>query len=90
MNSRWVKTEITNARKREIAENRRVLFPIRLVSIKKIQAWEFFYARIGEDLVDEILAYNIPDFSDWKNHDSYQKAFQKLTVDLTAEVPTKP
>jgi hypothetical protein len=87
MNSKWVKTEITNARKREIAEDRRVLFPVRLVSIKKIQAWKFFYARIGEDLADEILEYHIPDFSDWKNHDSYQKALQKLIGDLKTGGP---
>ena len=31
MNSEWVKTEIANARQREIKEKKRVLFPIRLV-----------------------------------------------------------
>jgi hypothetical protein len=31
MESEWVKTEIANARKREVRDNRRLLFPIRLV-----------------------------------------------------------
>ena len=31
MNSDWVKTEIFNAREREVAEKKRKLFPVRLV-----------------------------------------------------------
>jgi hypothetical protein len=27
----------------------------------------------------------IPDFSNWKDHDSYQTAFQRLVKDLKAE-----
>jgi len=33
----------------------------------------------------EIREFFIPDFSDWKNHDSYQKAFQRLLKDLKAD-----
>jgi len=29
--------------------------------------------------------YHIPDFSNWKDHDSYQQAFQRLVKDLKAE-----
>jgi len=37
MASEWVKTEIAQARKREISENRRVLFPIRLCSFETLR-----------------------------------------------------
>ena len=39
MNSRWVETEIAAARKREIREGRRVLFPISLVPFAHIRDW---------------------------------------------------
>jgi hypothetical protein len=42
MKSRWVETEIIKARKREVTEKRRVLFPIRLVPFKVIQDWKCF------------------------------------------------
>jgi hypothetical protein len=44
--------------------------------------------KIGGGSAREIREYFIPDFSDWKNHDNYQKAFQRLLSDLKAEGPT--
>jgi uncharacterized protein YjbI with pentapeptide repeats len=85
MNSEWVKTEIRKARKRERTEKKRVLFPVRLVSFEAIRDWELFYADEGKDLAVEIREYYIPDFSDWKNHDSYAKGFQNLLRDLKTE-----
>jgi len=85
MNSEWVKTEIRKARKRERTEKKRVLFPVRLVSFEAIRDWELFDADEGKDLAVEIREYYIPDFSDWKNHDSYAKAFQNLLRDLKTE-----
>ncbi len=38
----------------------------------------------GIDLAEEIRQYFIPDFSNWKDHDSYQAAFQRLVGDLKA------
>jgi hypothetical protein len=32
-----------------------------------------------------VLSKFIPDFSNWKDHDSYQTAFQRLVKDLKAE-----
>jgi len=84
MTSHWVKTEIASARKRELQEGRRVLFPVRLVAFAAIQAWECFDADTGQDLAAEIRSYFIPDFSDWKDHDSYQKTFDGLLRDLKA------
>lgn len=89
MSSEWVKTEIAKARKRELRDNRRVLFPIRLVPFETLRDWECFDADAGKDSAREIREYFIPDFSDWKNHDSYQEAFQRLISDLEAR-DTKP
>jgi len=85
MKSAWVETEIAKARKREVRNARRVLFPVRLVDFQALQDWEFFDADTGKDSAREIREFFIPDFSDWKNHGSYQKAFQRLLRDLKAE-----
>ena len=87
--SERVKTEIANARKREVRDpegvlKRRVLFPIRLAPFETLRDWECFDADTGKDSAREIREYFIPDFSNWKNHDSYQEAFQRLISDLKA------
>src|SRR5262249_36225505 len=78
INSSWVKTEIAKARKREIAEKRQVLFPIRLVNFEVLRQWECFDADAGTDSAKEIREYFIPDFSNWKDHNSYLEAFKRL------------
>jgi len=85
MKSPWVKTEIRKARKREIEEKRRVLFPVSIVPFTDIRTWDSFYADEGIDLAEEIREYYIPDFSDWKNHDSYAEGLKKLLGGLKAE-----
>jgi hypothetical protein len=85
MESEWVKTEIANARRREVREKRRVLFPIRLVPFETLRDWECFDADTGKDSAREIREFYIPDFSNWKNLDSYQEAFQRLINDLKAK-----
>jgi hypothetical protein len=82
MESEWVKTEISKARKREIREGKRVLFPIRLCSFETLRDWECFDADAGKDSAREIREYFIPDFSNWKDHDSYKLAFDRLLKDL--------
>jgi len=84
MESEWVTTEIRRARKVEREENRRKLFPIRLVNFDAIQKWECFDADSGKDLAAEVREYYIPDFSNWKDHDSFEAAFSKLLRDLRA------
>jgi uncharacterized protein YjbI with pentapeptide repeats len=84
MESEWVKTEIAKARKREVRDKRKVLFPISLVPFKAIEDWECFDADTGKDSAREIREYFIPDFSNWKDHDSYQVAFTRLIADLKA------
>lgn len=88
INSKWVKDEIRRARKAEVRENRRKLFPIRLVDFSTLQAWECFDADLAEDLAAEIRQYFIPDFSNWKDHDSFEAAFARLLKDLKAEAST--
>ena len=85
MNSEWVKTEIAKARKREVKEGKRVLFPVRLVEFDVLRDWECFDGDTGKDSAREIREYFVPDFSNWKDHDSYQTAFQRLVSDLKAE-----
>ena len=85
MSSEWVKTEIAKARKREVKEGKRVLFPVRLVGFEALRDWECFDGDTGKDSAREIREYFIPDFSNWKDHDSYQTAFQRLVKDLKAE-----
>src|SRR5712691_8812686 len=85
MHSEWVETEISKARKREKREARRMLFPVRLVDFETLRQWECFDADTGKDSAREIREYYVPDFSTWKNHDSYQKEFARLLRDLKAE-----
>ena len=84
MNSEWVKTEIANARRREVLEHRQVLFPISLVPFTVIRDWECFDSDAGKDSAREIREYFIPDFSNWQDQDSYQVALDRLLRDLTA------
>lgn len=85
MQSEWVLSEIRRARKVEIEQKRRKLFPIRLVDFEAIKNWERFDADSGMDIAAEVRSYFIPDFSDWKNHDSFEKGFARLLRDLKAE-----
>lgn len=85
MQSEWVMTEIRNARRVEIEEKRRKLFPIRLVDFDTIRRWKCFDADAGKDLAVEVREYFIPDFSNWKDHDAFEVAFDRLIHDLQAE-----
>jgi hypothetical protein len=85
MNSNWVNTEIANARNREVRENRRLLYPIRIVSFEAIKNWKSFDGDIGKDSAREIREYFIPDFSNWRDRLAYDKTFRRLLDDLIAE-----
>jgi TIR domain len=85
MSSEWVATEIAKARKKEAIQKRQVLFPISIVPYKEIESWELFDADRGKDSAREIREYFIPDFSSWKNHDLYTKAFDALLKSLKSE-----
>ena len=75
--SDWVKYEVDKALTREIKAGRTILFPIRLDGSpeKAEKGW-------ASDMWDE---RHIGNFSDWKKHDSYQEAFERLLRDLQGE-----
>jgi hypothetical protein len=50
-----------------------MLFPVSLVGFEKVRDWECFDADTGKDSAREIREYFIPDFSEWKHHDDYQR-----------------
>ena len=81
MQSEWVKLEIRKARKREQDEGRRILFPIGLVPFKDIETWKAL-DDTGKDMAAEIREYFIPDFSNWKDHDSFEAAYERLMQDF--------
>ena len=85
MTSEWVKTEIAHARQREVKEGKRVLFPISLVPFDAIRAWKAFDADTGKDMAREIREYLVGDFSNWKDHDAFEKGFERLLLALRAE-----
>jgi uncharacterized protein YjbI with pentapeptide repeats len=85
MESAWVETEIAKARRREFRENRRMLFPVRLIDFETLRKWECFDSDTGKDSAREIREYYVPDFSNWRDHDSYQREFARLLRDLKAE-----
>jgi uncharacterized protein YjbI with pentapeptide repeats len=74
VDSPWVEKEIETAFEKERRQNRTVLFPIRIddAVMDTDQAWAADIRR----------SWHIGDFRDWKNHDSYKKAFERLLRDL--------
>ncbi len=82
MQSEWVRTELRNARKREIEENRRILFPISLVSMDVLRQWECFDADTGRDLACELREYLIPIFTNWHDPGDFDAQFRKVLQGL--------
>ena len=85
MESAWVETEISKARKREINEGKRVLFPVRLVEFQTLKNWERLDADTGKTLPGKSANISYRISVPGKDNDSYQKAFQRLLRDLKAE-----
>lgn len=90
MQSEWVMTEIRNARNAEVEQKRRKLFPIRLASMEAIRKWKCFDTDSGKDLAIEVREYFVPDFSNWKDQDSFEAAFERLLKDLRSEEAKQP
>ena len=82
MVSEWVKTEIAKARKQEVQEKWRELFPVRVVDFGACAAGSASMPIPGKDSAREIREYFIPDFSKWRDDGSYQEAFDRLLNDL--------
>ena len=80
-------TEIRKAREVEKREKRRKLFPIRLTDFETLRDWTFIDTKTGVDLAEEVRGYAMPnDFSNWKNHDAFEKEFARLEKDLRASI----
>jgi hypothetical protein len=79
--SQWVEKEVETALETERRQKRPVLFPIRLdeAVIETEQAWAADVRRM----------WYIGDFRNWKNHDQFRKAFDRLLRDLKAENKAK-
>ena len=79
INSEWVEDEVDAAYEQERTRGKTVLFPIRLddAVMETDEAWAAKLKR----------SRHIGDFTKWKDHDSYQKAFDRLLRDLKAEKP---
>jgi hypothetical protein len=80
--SQWVEQEVETALAKEREqEGRTVLFPIRIddAVIESKAGWPALLKNTR----------NVGDFTRWKDHDSYQKAFERLLRDLKTEEPAK-
>jgi hypothetical protein len=77
VSSPWVSDEVEAAIERERREGRIVLFPIKIdeAVMESEQAWAAAIRRMR----------HIGDFTNWKTHDDYQKAFDRLLRDLRSE-----
>jgi hypothetical protein len=80
VNSQWVEQEVETALGREREQpDSTVLFPVRLddavFGVKK--GWPSLVSNTR----------NIGDFRGWKDHDNYQKSFERLLNDLKASTP---
>jgi hypothetical protein len=76
----WVQYELKNARKRELEENRPVLYPISICDYETLKNWKLFH--LNADLAGEIREYYIPDFSEWKNPTKYSIQLETLVKSL--------
>jgi uncharacterized protein YjbI with pentapeptide repeats len=77
--SDWVEGEVTRALDEERTRKNVVLFPVRLddAVMQTSEAWATLLR--GQR--------NIGNFTGWKEHDSYQKSFERLVRDLRVEKP---
>lgn len=78
VNSQWVEQEVETAfAKERESEGKTVLFPVRIddAVMESKAGWPALLKNTR----------NVGDFTDWKDHDSYQRAFDKLLRDLKAE-----
>jgi hypothetical protein len=79
VNSDWVETEVESALERERKEGKDVLFPIAIddEGFTSQQSWAADIRR----------KRHIGDFRNWKSHDDYTRAFDKLVRDLKKSQP---
>jgi hypothetical protein len=74
--SDWVEKEVETAMEKERRRGEAVLFPIRIDDA-------VMDAQVGW-AADTRRTRHIGDFVNWKNHDEYRRAFERLLADLKA------
>lgn len=77
VSSQWVEQEVETALRKERQSGGTVLFPVRLDDTV-LKAGEGWPALVKD-------TRHVGDFTRWKEHDSYRKAFDRLLRDLKAE-----
>lgn len=80
--SPWVEDEVESALERERRDGKLVLFPIRIddAVMNTDVAWASSLRRTR----------HIGDFRNWKDHDAYSKAFERLLRDLKSDATAVP
>lgn len=56
-----------------------------MADFESVKKGKCFDSDTGKDLAVELREYYIPDFSNWKDHDTFEREFGKLLRDLRAE-----
>ena len=74
IDSDWVEDEVTKAYAEERRRKQLVLFPVR-IDDTVMDTKEPWASKLRDNR-------HIGDFRDWKNHDAYQTAFERLMRDL--------
>ncbi|HEU4326233.1 MAG TPA: toll/interleukin-1 receptor domain-containing protein [Roseiflexaceae bacterium] len=83
LSSAWVQEEIRRTWRAQQGQSRK-LFPIRLVDYDVLRTWACFDHDTATDLAAAIRALYIPDFTRWKDHDTFEISFTRLLRDLYA------
>jgi hypothetical protein len=62
-----------------------------LMPAEALYDWECMDLETEQDIAEEVRTYYIPDFSEWKQHDAFERAFARLLRDLKAiDAPPAP
>ena len=70
--------EIERSLQREDSENRNILFPIRIDN--------YLFERWEHPRKADVLSKVVGDFRNWKDHDSYQNALNRLLKSLQGKI----
>jgi len=57
-------------------------FSILLTDYATLKKWECLDSATGAAFAEAVRKHHIPDFSNWKNHDAFERAFARLEKDL--------
>lgn len=78
----WLVTEICQTRLREQEEDRRIIFPVRLLPAERVRSWKCLDPETEEDVAAHLQNYFVPDFTNWQNDGPFLSAWRRLLSDL--------